>query len=174
VAPSVKKVSPRKGPAAGGTSVTITGANLLGATAVMFGSFKAPTFTVNSPGTITATSPSATTGTVQVTVTTAHGTSVGSGKSRFKFGPPTISSINPETGPHGGGTHVTITGSGFALGTGTTFKFRSASATSVNCTSTTSCTAVTPAVEKAGVVKVVAGVVGAKHSRAGEAHFTYS
>ena len=172
--PTVKKVSPRKGPAAGGTTVTISGTNFVGATAVMFGSFTSPHFTVNSQNSITAVSPAATTGTVHVTVTTANGTSEGSSKGRFKFGAPTIANISPPTGPAAGGTHVTISGSGFALGAGTTFKFGSVVATSVNCTSTTSCTAVTPAAAKPGTVKVVGLIVGAKHSKPGEAHFTYS
>jgi hypothetical protein len=41
---------------------------------------------------------------------------------------------------------VTVTGTGFALGTvATLFKFGATSATSANCTSTTHCTAVSPA-----------------------------
>jgi IPT/TIG domain len=172
--PNVRKVTPRKGPAAGGTTVTILGTNFTGTTAVMFGSFSAQSFTVNSANSMTAVSPAATAGTVQVTVTTTHGTNLGSGKARFKFGPPTISKISPETGPQSGGTHVTITGSGFALGSVMTLKFGAAAASSVNCTSTTSCTAVTPAVAKPGTVKVVASIAGAKHSKPLEASFTYN
>ena len=67
-------VSPASGPAAGGTSVTITGTNLTGATAVNFGATPAATFTVNTATQITATSPAGS-GTVNITVTTPAGTS---------------------------------------------------------------------------------------------------
>ena len=56
-APTIGGVSPATGPPAGGTTVTITGANLSGATAVKFGSLAAASFTVNSATTITAVSP---------------------------------------------------------------------------------------------------------------------
>ena len=41
-APTVTKVSPTSGPAAGGTTVTITGTNLTGASEVKFGAAKPP------------------------------------------------------------------------------------------------------------------------------------
>ena len=62
------------GPTAGGTSVTINGANLSGATAVDFGTGNGATITSDTATQIIATSPSGT-GTVDVTVTTAGGTS---------------------------------------------------------------------------------------------------
>jgi hypothetical protein len=55
--------------------VNISGNNLTGATAVMFGTTAAANFTVNSNGTITATSPAGTAGTVDVAVTTPNGAS---------------------------------------------------------------------------------------------------
>ncbi len=48
-APTVTGVSPNSGPSAGGTSVTISGTNLAGATAVKFGKTNATSFTLNSP-----------------------------------------------------------------------------------------------------------------------------
>jgi hypothetical protein len=76
ITPIVTKVEPNHGPAAGGTSVTITGTNLGGATAVKFGAISAKSFTVNSETSITAVTPrSKVTGTVNVTVTTPAGTS---------------------------------------------------------------------------------------------------
>ncbi len=60
-------ISPTSGPTGGGTSVTITGTNLDGASAVDFGS-NAATITADSATSITATSPAGT-GTVDVTVT---------------------------------------------------------------------------------------------------------
>ncbi|MGH2718479.1 MAG: alkaline phosphatase family protein, partial [Actinomycetota bacterium] len=74
-APAVTQVSPDTGPVAGGTSVVITGDSLAAATAVDFGSIAA-SFSVASPTEIVATAPAAAgIGPVQVTVTTADGTS---------------------------------------------------------------------------------------------------
>ena len=44
--PTVTKLKPTTGPVTGGTTVTITGTNLTGATAVKFGSINATSFTV--------------------------------------------------------------------------------------------------------------------------------
>ncbi len=82
--PTIKKVLPKKGPAAGGTVVTITGAHFLGATAVDFGS-SAAHFVVNSKTSISAEAPAGATGTVDVTVTTPNGTSAVSNGSRFTY-----------------------------------------------------------------------------------------
>lgn len=65
-------MSPASGPVAGGTTVTITGTNLTGATAVNFGIPAATSFTVESATQIIATSPAGT-GIVNVTVTTRAG-----------------------------------------------------------------------------------------------------
>ena len=69
-APTVTSISPTTGPTAGGTSVTITGTNLTGATSVNFGSEAATEVTVVDATTVTATAPSGTAGGVDVTVTT--------------------------------------------------------------------------------------------------------
>jgi hypothetical protein len=54
--PFITGLDPNSGPAAGGTTVTITGRNFTGATAVRFGATNA-TFTVDSDTQITAVSP---------------------------------------------------------------------------------------------------------------------
>src|SRR6516164_2912912 len=86
LAPTVTNINPNTGPTSGGSSVTITGTNFSGATAVRFGSNAAASFTVNSATQITATSPAGV-GTVDVTVTTAGGTSATSSSDRFTYGP---------------------------------------------------------------------------------------
>jgi hypothetical protein len=83
-APCVTSVSPKSGPAAGGTSVTISGINFTGATAVRFGTAAGTGVVVSSATSITATSPAGT-GTVNVTVTTPAGTSPTSPFDRFKY-----------------------------------------------------------------------------------------
>ncbi|PHV46741.1 hypothetical protein CSQ91_28270, partial [Janthinobacterium sp. BJB301] len=83
-APAVSGISPTFGPAIGGASVIITGANLTGATAVTFGATPATGFTVNSATQITATAPSGT-GTVDVRVTTLGGTSATSAADQYTY-----------------------------------------------------------------------------------------
>jgi IPT/TIG domain len=150
-APTVTKVVPKTGPTTGGTSVTITGTGFAGATAVKFGSTSATKFTVNSATSITATSPAAAPGLVDVTVTTPAGTSAVSLKDHFKI-TPLVTSVSPSSGPGAGGTTVTITGNGFALGAGATvIKFGTTASKSVNCSSSEHCTAVSPPHEAATV-----------------------
>ncbi len=73
--PAITGVAPISGPA--GSSVTITGTNFAGATAVMFGG-RSASFTVNAAGTqITATVPRLKPGAVSISVTTAGGTATG-------------------------------------------------------------------------------------------------
>ena len=141
-APTVTSVSPNFGPQAGGTSVTITGTDLSGATAVLFGATTATSYVVNSATQITATSPAGT-GTVDVRVTTAGGTSAISGADQFSYlATPTITSIAPTAGPQAGGTAVTITGTNFIGTTGVNFGASAATGFTVN--SATSITATAP------------------------------
>jgi alpha-tubulin suppressor-like RCC1 family protein len=148
--PVITAVSPNKAPLSG-TSVTISGANLTGATAVKFGAAEATTFTVNSETSITASAPAGT-GTVDVRVTTPAGTSPISSGDHFTYvPPPAITKLLTKTGPVAGGTSVTITGSSFIGVTAVQFGGIAASSFTVN--SSTSITAVTPA-EPAGQVPV--------------------
>ncbi len=156
--PSVTKLSPKKGVAGGGTEVTITGTGFASATAVHFGALSA-SFTINTAISITAISPPGTSGTADVTVTSPSGTSTIVAADHFKYGNPTVTSVSPSSGSTAGGTPVTITGSGFALGSGTTIEFGKVLAGGVSCSSTTKCTATAPAAANAGVVDVRAIVV---------------
>ncbi|WP_042035671.1 IPT/TIG domain-containing protein, partial [Aeromonas popoffii] len=72
-APTLTSAAPSSGPTAGGTSVTLTGTNLTGATAVSFGGTAATGYIVNNATTITATTPAHAAGTVNVVVTTPGG-----------------------------------------------------------------------------------------------------
>jgi Abnormal spindle-like microcephaly-assoc'd, ASPM-SPD-2-Hydin/IPT/TIG domain len=71
-APAITAVSPAFGPKRGGTSVTITGRNLVDVRRIMFGDMPATSFTCPSADTCTAISPRGTT-TVHITVVTATG-----------------------------------------------------------------------------------------------------
>jgi alpha-tubulin suppressor-like RCC1 family protein len=164
--PTVTKVKANKGPAAGGTTTTITGTSLTGTAAVRFGANPASSFTVDSASSITAVSPAGTSGSVDVTVTSASATSPISSHDVFKYEAPTITSLSPNTGPVSGGTSVTVSGSGFAPGAGaTTFTFGKASATGVECASTSSCVLVTPATKKPSAIQVGAAVGKAKSKK---------
>jgi hypothetical protein len=81
---TVTAISPTSGPAAGGTSVTITGTGFIGATAVKFGSASATSYTVGSGTQISAISPPGT-GTVNITVTTPAGTTATSVADQFTY-----------------------------------------------------------------------------------------
>ncbi len=156
--PTVTSLKPKLGPIAGGTTVVIGGTELTGATSVRFGSESA-SFKVNSSKSITATAPpAAAAGYAFVTVTTPGGTSVASTKGRYSYAP-TVESVSPSTGLIAGGEAVTVTGTGFALGsTATIFKFGTHRALSVSCTSTTTCTMLSPKTTVTGTVDVVATV----------------
>lgn len=172
-APTITGLSLKKGSAAGGTTVTITGTNLLDTTAVHFGSFAATLMSVSTATSVTVTTPAATSGAVNVTVTTVNGTSAASPKARFTYAAPTITAISPDTGPTTAGTKVVISGNGFAIGTNTTtFAFGKADATAVTCPTTQECTASTPA-EKTGEVDVTATVGKYKSKKTAAGQYTY-
>jgi IPT/TIG domain len=181
--PGVSGVSPKLGPAVGGNSVSITGIDFTGVTEVHFGGVGAESFVVNSPTSITAVAPPETAGRVEVTVTTVYGTSPPQfcAKSRpciildyYKFAEPTITELNPDSGPEAGGTSVTVTGTGFAVGVGlTSFSFHAIPASEVECIALTICTLVTPP-HKAGTVPVTAAVGEYKTKQPMAAHFVYT
>jgi uncharacterized protein (TIGR03437 family) len=78
--PAVTSISPNTGKIAGGTTVTISGTGLTGATDVSFGGIDAPSFTVVNDTTITAVtppSPSNAGGVASVTVVTPGGNTSG-------------------------------------------------------------------------------------------------
>ena len=149
--PTVTSVTPSSGPGTGGTAVTIEGTNFKNVKAVKFGSSSAASFTVNSATSITATSPAGAVGTVDVTVTVSgNKTSAVTPADHYEF-TPTVTGVSPNTGIVAGGTPVTITGSGFAVGASATrITFGDIEneivqeAVGVNCPTTTECTATTP------------------------------
>jgi hypothetical protein len=155
--PSISMVSPIYGPPAGGTTVTISGENLLGAT-VYFGTpgpSTSASIVSDSAGSIVVTSPAESGGAVNVTVITAGGTSATSSADVFTYAStPTVAGVgstpaaSPDSGEDRGGTTVTITGSGFI--SGSTVTFGGIAATGVVVNSYTSITAVDPAAATSG------------------------
>jgi hypothetical protein len=153
--PVLTAIVPSSGPVSGGTVVVITGTGLTGATAVTFGGTPATLFTVNSDTQITALTPAGSAGTVQVTVTTAGGTSNGVGYTYIAV--PTLTTVVPSAGPLAGGTSVVLTGTGMTGATAVTFGATPATSFTVN--SATQITAVAPA-GSAGTVQVTVTTAG--------------
>jgi hypothetical protein len=90
--PTVTAVSPAKGPATGGTAVTIRGTGFVGTTAVYFGATSVTSFSVESDVEITTRAPKHADGVVDVTVTGSGGTSVTSVRDAFSYTPATVPS----------------------------------------------------------------------------------
>ncbi len=110
--PRITGVSPTRGPASGGTSITISGTGFTGATAVNFAGTPDTSITVTGDTSITLTTPSSAAGTDDVTVTGPGGTSADSAAFQFTFVPaPVVTSISPNSGPVAGGNSITISGS---------------------------------------------------------------
>ena len=109
--PTVSSLSPTSGPAAGGTTVTVTGTNFVAGATVSFGGTAATAVTVNSATSLTATSPAGS-GTVNLTVPTSGGTSTTSTADQFTY----LSSqtIAVTSAPQGNWVG-TYGGSGYAL-----------------------------------------------------------
>ncbi len=168
-APTVSGVSPGNGPVAGGTSVTISGGNYANVSQVYFGSKAATSFTVNSSSQITATAPAGTdsTGWVDVRVVTPGGESAVSSADQFVYGP-AVTSSSPTSGPVGGGTTVTITGTGFQSDGGVTVVLvgGGGSLSNLKVVSDTQITGVTPAKSpiSASLVLETAGTSGQANS----------
>jgi hypothetical protein len=168
--PSVSALSPKAGPQAGGTPVTITGTGFVSGATVKFGSNEATGVTVNGSTSISATSPAGT-GTVDVTVTTPGGTSATSGADQFTYAPaPTVTGVTPSAGSTGGATSVTITGT--SLASATAVNFGATPATITNDTST-SITATSPA-HTAGTVDVTVVTPGGTSATSANDHYTYT
>jgi hypothetical protein len=81
---SITALNPTSGTAGGGDTVTITGSDFIGATAVDFGGNDSSAFTVTSPTTISAIEPVGA-GQVNVQVVTPAGTSTTGSTSRFTY-----------------------------------------------------------------------------------------
>ncbi|MBS0590235.1 MAG: IPT/TIG domain-containing protein, partial [Proteobacteria bacterium] len=169
--PTVTGIAPTAGPLAGGTSVTITGTNLTGASAVKFGATPAGSFTLVSATQIMATAPAGT-GVVDVTVTTVGGTSATGAPDQFTYVPlPTVTAINPTVGPTSGGTTVIITGTNLSGASAVTFGGNNAASYTVN--SATQITAISPA-GAAGTVNITVTTMGGTSATSSADQYTYT
>jgi len=170
--PAVTGLSPASGPTGGGTSVTISGSNLSGASRVSFGG-AAGTITSDSGNRITVKSPPGK-GAVTVTVTTSGGTAT-AGKFTYNAPPPppparpVVSGVRPNSGPTGGGTSVTISGSNLSGATGVSFGGK---AGSITADSSTAITATSPS--GSGTVDITVTTKGGTSGTSSADRFTYT
>ncbi|WP_181408820.1 IPT/TIG domain-containing protein [Schumannella soli] len=120
---SIQTIAPNSGPAAGGTSITITGPGIGAATGVTFGGAAGTALVSNGADSVTVTAPAHSAGAVDVVVTLPSTTLTSTGGYTYTGAPvpPTATSLTPTTGGTAGGTTVTITGTGFTGATGVTF-----------------------------------------------------
>ena len=150
--PTITSINPDSGNTGGSTSVIITGSNFQNGATVDFGSSAATSVIVISSTSLTAITPASSAGVVDITVTNPDNqTDTLSNSFTFIDASPTVTSINPYSGPEAGGTDVTITGSNFQ--DGATVDFGNSTARDVVFVSSASLTAVTPA-HSPGIVSV--------------------
>lgn len=165
--PTISAISPLSGPAAGGTTVTITGTNLWGATSVLFGGAAASFAYVNAT-TIVATVPPGT-GTVNIQVYTPGGRATLTNGFTY-IASPTVTNVAPSIGPVSGGTTVVLAGTGF-LGV-TEVRFGATAAPSFTVNNDTLITATAPA-GAAGTVDITVTRMGVTSSISAADRYTY-
>jgi IPT/TIG domain/Regulator of chromosome condensation (RCC1) repeat len=165
--PQVLSMQPSEGPARGGTPVTITGSGSIGTTEVTFGSSPAASFKVVSEFEITAVTPPGS-GAVEVTVAGPAGSSHSRPSEVFRNGP-TVTSVEPSSGPPSGGAAVVIRGTNFNEVTGVTFG--ATAATSFEVSSENEITAVSP--PGSGTVEVSVTTAGGPSPSSASDQFSY-
>ncbi len=117
-APAVTAIHPESGPSAGGTTVVIEGSGFTSGASVTIG-VPATSVRVLSSTQIAAKTGADTAGSDEVLVTDSGGSSTGGPSFTYtqpKPVPPTVTSVEPQSGPAAGGSEVTIRGTGFAAG----------------------------------------------------------
>lgn len=143
--PTLTIVAPATGSTIGGTSITLTGTEFASGATVTVGGRVATSVSVTSATLLTAVTPWGVAGPADIIVTNADGQSVTLAAS-FTYTqapPPTVTALSPAAGTSGGGSVVTITGTGF--GNGATVRFGATAATAVTALSATSIRATAPA-----------------------------
>ncbi|MGX1761893.1 IPT/TIG domain-containing protein [Streptomyces lydicus] len=166
-APVLSSLSPTSGPTAGGNVVTINGTNLSGASSVKFGS-NAATVLTNTAGQITVIAPAGPPSSVNVTVTTAGGTS--NPLPYFYLAAPTLSDLSPHLGPATGGNAVTVFGTNLTLTNAVNFGGNPA--TAITVVSDNQLTVTAPA-GSGTVVVTVTTPGGTSTAATGNPYYTY-
>jgi hypothetical protein len=114
--PLVSSFSPTAGAFTGGAEVTILGSNFENGVVVRFGSI-AGTIVTTSPNRIVVKAPAQAMGTVSLAVVNPSGKGVLLPSAfTYRTTAPSVTNVEPKTGPAAGGTEVTISGTGFQSG----------------------------------------------------------
>jgi len=126
--PSVTELRPSSGASAGGNSVSIMGSGFQFPTSVLFGNLEAASYEFVHDGLIVAKTPPHAPGVVNVSVTTAGGTSPAEDVNKFAYSDvlPTVTEVSPASGTILGSSGVKLTGSGFMHTVDVLFGTRSA------------------------------------------------
>lgn len=144
--------SPREGPLAGGTEVTLNGQGFTTDTQVLFGAYSSPRITFVTSKQLKAVTPRGVAADL-VDLVAYNKNGVSTQRRAFRYlADLRVTSIAPLTGPIAGGTSVVITGAGFTGATAV--KFGALDAASFTVDSDTQLTAVTPAASATGAVNV--------------------
>ena len=141
--PKILSLTPTSGSADGGTTVTISGADLEGTSSVTFGGAAATTLRIYSSTKITVKTPAHAPGTVTVAVTTSGGTATEPAAFKYETPVPTITTVSPDEGVTTGGTVISIGGQ--FLNTATSVTFGTAPATTIQVVTPTDLKVKTPA-----------------------------
>lgn len=150
-APTITSVSPSEGPEAGGTTITISGSNLLGTTQIWFGSSTiVPPFLSITNNAIQCLSPARGANPIDtaldVWLTTPGGDATDDVSFTYRVGTGgfDITAVSPVNLKVAGGEAVTITGTGFVIGQPVTVNIGGNNASSSLVVSTTSITCTSP------------------------------
>ncbi len=146
--PLIQAVQPTSGLATGGTTITITGFGFEPGTAVTVGGQAATDVEYGSSTWLTAVTPAGQ-GVADVVITDPDGETAILTHGFTYIAAPTITAVTPDTGTTGGGTTVTITGTGFTQGAEVSFGKQGAAEVTVS--SATKILAVTPPSDAAAV-----------------------
>ncbi len=175
--PSITNVSPHLGPMSGGTVVTLEGKRLAGVSQILIGGQATTDVSDVSATEVEATVPaSVVAGTVSVQAISPKGTSKVAAKDIFKYKnfsmPPSITKVSPSTGPVGGGSKVTITGTNL-LGV-TEVEFGTSLATGIKVTKGGTKITVTAPAGPAGTVDITTTRPGGTSAVIAADRYTYS
>lgn len=155
--PKLATVAPNTGPNTGGTAITLAGFDFASGATLRVGGVAATSVSVVSATQITAVTPnlSPAVGPVDIVVTNPSGHTAMLSRAFVATGnTPTIATVQPASGPLGGGTPLTISGAGFAPGAHVRINGRRALRTTVVNSGTITCLA--PSSRVAGSVAVTA------------------
>ena len=153
-APTVTRVEPTSGPIGGTTRVSVVGTNFVnGATVSFGGSAGTDVTTAGTSTSLFVTAPAHAAGIVDITVTnpdTQSGTLVNA--YTYVDAAPTVTRVEPTSGPIGGTTRVSVVGTNFV--NGATVSFGGSAGTDVTTAGTSTSLFVTAPAHAAGIVDI--------------------